>query len=96
MSPAVPGAGPPGKSWDPVIFEGGKVGACVCVCEGGKVGCVYEGGRVGCVCLCDLWSQSRACGGETLAQDYLGPVPSWPLLRHVELSFITSPQSNEI
>lgn len=32
MSPAVPGAGPPGKSWDPVIFEGGKVGACVCVC----------------------------------------------------------------
>ena len=75
MSPAVPGAGPPGKSWDPVIFEGG---------------------RVGCVCLCDLWSQSRACVGETLAQDYLGPVPSWPLLRHVELSFITSPQSNEI
>ena len=32
MPPAVPGAGPPGKSWDPVIFEGGKVGACVCVC----------------------------------------------------------------
>ena len=40
MPPAVPGAGPPGKSWDPVIFEGGEVGACVCVCEGGRVGCV--------------------------------------------------------